>query len=466
MMARIARACIAVAVLGWSSMASSAAPSPPQEAADALALLKASVAFRTEEGRRQVPAYADYLKGVLVKGGFAPSDIVFTPIGETGSLELVWKGSDPSLRPIVISDHMDVVAANPKDWQRDPFRPVVENGYIYGRGAEDDKFDVAIVLTTLIQLKQEGFTPKRTIHLALSGDEETEMDTAIALAAKLKGAELVLNGDSGGGVLSEDGKAVVWSLQAGEKTYADFEIAFTSPGGHSSRPGPASENAIYRLARAIDRIGAYQFPPQSNELTIAYLKATGERTPGPLGAAMKRFAADPKDAAAAATLSASPEYVGQVRTTCVATMLSGGHALNALPQRASVSVNCRIFPGVAIADVEATLKKVVADPAATFTVLGNPKASDASPLSPKIMAAVKKAVAANRPGVPIVPGMSAGASDSLHFRAAGIPSYGVSALFMKPSDDFAHGLNERAPVDAIPGALRQWHSLLTTLASE
>jgi acetylornithine deacetylase/succinyl-diaminopimelate desuccinylase-like protein len=403
---------------------------------------------------------------VLVKGGFSASDIVFTPIGETGTLELNWQGSDPSLKPIVISDHMDVVAADPKDWTRDPFTAVVENGYIFGRGAIDDKFDDAMVITTLIQLRQEGFKPKRTIHLALSGDEETEMKTAQALAQKLKGAEIVLNGDGGGGVLSEDGKPMVYGLQAGEKTYADFEIAFASPGGHSSRPGPVSENAIYRLAKAIDRIAAYQFPPQSNELTIAYLKATAERTSGPLGDAMKRFAANPKDAEAAATLSADPEYVGQVRTTCVATMLSGGHALNALPQKATVSVNCRIFPGVKIPDVEATLKQVVADPSATFTVLGEPTSSDASPLSPMIMDAMKKAVPANQPGVPIVPSMAAGASDSLYFRAVGIPSYGISGAFMKPSDDFAHGLNERAPVAAIPGALRQWHSLLTTLASE
>jgi carboxypeptidase PM20D1 len=464
-MARIGTALVVAAILGTASVAL-AAPPAPDEAGRALDLLKASIAFKTVEGNHQVPVYADYLKGVLVKGGFAASDILFTPIGETGTLELGWKGSDPSLKPIVISDHMDVVAADPKDWTRDPFTPVVENGYVFGRGAIDDKFDDAVVITTLISMKQQGFQPKRTIILALSGDEETDMHTAQALAQKLKGAEIVLNGDGGGGVLSEDGKPLLYGLQAGEKTYADFEISFTSPGGHSSRPGPVKDNPIYRVAKAIDNIAAYRFPPQSNELTVAYLGAMARRTPGPLGDAMKRFAANPKDAAAAATLSADPEYVGQVRTTCVATMLSGGHALNALPQKATVSVNCRIFPGVKIPEIEATLKQVVADPDAKFTVLGNPTASDASPLSPMIMAAMKKAVAVNQPGVEIVPNMSAGASDSLYFRAVGIPSYGVSGAFMKPSDDFAHGLNERSPVAAIPGALRQWHSLLTTLASQ
>jgi acetylornithine deacetylase/succinyl-diaminopimelate desuccinylase-like protein len=462
---RIGKALLAAAVVGTAHGALAAAPGPDQ-AGQALALLKASIGFQTVEGKHQVPAYADYLKSVLMKGGFSASDILFTPIGETGTLELTWKGSDPALKPIVISDHMDVVAADPKDWTRDPFKPVVEDGYVFGRGAIDDKFDDAVVITTLTALKQEGFKPRRTIILALSGDEEADMHTAQALARKLKGAEIVLNGDGGGGTLSEDGKPLLYGLQAGEKTYADFEISFTSPGGHSSRPGPVKDNPIYRVAKAIDHIAAYQFAPQSNELTMAYLGAMAKRTPGPLGDAMKRFAANPKDAEAAAMLSAEPEYVGQVRTTCVATMLNGGHALNALPQKATVSVNCRIFPGVKVPDIEATLKQVVADPDAQFTVLGNPTASDASPLSPMIMAAVKKAVAANQPGVEIVPSMSAGASDSLYFRAVGIPSYGVSGAFMKPSDDFAHGLNERSPVAAIPGALRQWHSLLTTLAAE
>ncbi|HLZ78642.1 MAG TPA: M20/M25/M40 family metallo-hydrolase [Sphingomonas sp.] len=448
------------------STASLAASPPPGESDRALDLLKTAVSFKTVEGNHQVPAFATYLSGLFQQAGFPASAMAFDPVGETGALTVTWAGSDTSLKPIVISDHMDVVAADPKDWTRDPFKPVVENGYVYGRGVLDNKFDVAMVVTTLLQMKQEGYAPKRSIVLALSGDEETAMATTKVLAQKLKGAELVLNGDGGGGAVGVDGKPMVYGVQAGEKSYADFEIAFTSPGGHSSRPGPVDTNAIYRLAKAIDRIAAYQFPVQSNELTIAYLKATAEKTPGPLGAAMKRFAANPKDAAAAATLSADPEYIGQVRTTCVATMLSGGHALNALPQKATVSVNCRIFPGVKIADVKATLKQVVADPGATITTIGDPTASDASPLRADVMAAVRMAVELNQPSVPIVPNMSAGASDSLYFRANGVPSYGVSAVFLKPSDDFAHGLNERVPLAAIPGALVQWRSLLTTLSSK
>ena len=464
-MVRGTKAAVAAGFLAVSSASLAASP-PPGEADRALDLLKTAVTYKTVEGSRQVPAFAAYLSGLFQKAGFAASDIVFDPIGETGTLTVTWQGSDKSLKPIVISDHMDVVAADPKDWTRDPFKPVVENGYVYGRGVLDNKFDVAMVVTTLLQMKHEGYAPKRSIVLALSGDEETQMATTRSLAQKLKGAELVLNGDGGGGAMGEDGKPMVYGVQAGEKTYADFEIAFASPGGHSSRPGAVDSNAIYRLAKAIDRIAVYQFPVQSNELTVAYLKATADKTPGPLGQAMKRFAANPKDAEAAATLSADPEYVGQVRTTCVATTLAGGHALNALPQKAAVTVNCRIFPGVKITDVEAKLKDVVADPGATFTTLGNPAASDASPLRADVMKAVRMAVDLNQPGVPIVPNMSAGASDSLYFRANGVPSYGVSAVFLKPSDDYAHGLNERVPVGAIPGALVQWHSLLTTLSSK
>ncbi|HET8612286.1 MAG TPA: M20/M25/M40 family metallo-hydrolase [Sphingomonas sp.] len=458
----------ALAALAGALVASASTAATPQQGGEqgALALLEKSVSFETVQGKGQVPAYAAYLSGLFRDAGFAPEDIQFQPIGETGALTVRWPGSDPSLKPIVISDHMDVVAADPKDWQRSPFKPVVENGYVYGRGALDNKFDVSMVITTLCDMRRAGYKPKRTIILALSGDEETDMNTTKVLARQLKGAELVLNGDGGGGLIGEDGKPYVYGLQAGEKTYADFEIAFTSPGGHSSRPGPSEENAIVRLGHAIDRIGAYQFPPQSNELTIAYLKATAERTPGKLGEAMKAFAANPKDARAAAALSADPEYVGQVRTTCVPTTLSGGHALNALPERAAVTVNCRIFPGVKIADIEAKLKQVVDDPKAEFSILGDPASSDASPLRPDVVAAVTKAVHANVPGVPIVPNMSAGATDSLYFRGVGVPSYGVSAVFMKSSDDFAHGLNERVPTAAIPGALRQWKSLLTTLSSE
>ena len=440
------------------------APQMAQAAADAGAakdILMRSVAFRTVQGAGQVPKLAAYYADILKKAGFADADVVITPMGETATFAATIKGRDAALKPLLMIGHMDVVEADPKDWTRDPFVPVEENGYIFGRGAEDNKYDVAMMVATLAQLKKEGWKPRRTVTLLLSGDEETDMATTRALAAQYQDAEMLLNGDGGGGLLSEEGKPVLYQLQAGEKTYADFEIGFSDAGGHSSAPTPG--NPIYRLAKAIDRIAAFQFPLMRNELTKASLTLSADRIGGEVGEAMRRFAetGDPK---AAEILSSRPEFVGQVRTTCIATMAQAGHALNALPQSAKVSVNCRIFPGVAIEDVKAQLTKVVNDPSATITTLGDPTGSDASPLREDVMQAVRDAVLARAPGIAIMPGMSAGATDSVHFRALGVPSYGVSSLFMRAEDGFAHGLNERVPVAGIRESLEQWDRVVRALA--
>ncbi|MBA4755635.1 MAG: M20/M25/M40 family metallo-hydrolase [Sphingobium sp.] len=450
--------------LGLLAGAAAMLPQGATAAADPAAakdILMRSVAFRTVEGAGQVPKLAAYYASVLKSAGFADADIVITPMGETATLAAKIKGRDAKLKPLLMIGHMDVVAADRADWTRDPFVPVEENGYIFGRGAEDNKYDVAMMVATLAQLKKQGWTPRRTVILLLSGDEETAMVTTRALAAQYKDAEMLLNGDGGGGLLNEEGKPVLYQLQAGEKTYADFEIAFTDPGGHSSAPTPG--NPIYRLAKAIDRIDAYQFPAMRNELTRASLALSANRIGGEVGAAMRRYA-ETGDAAAAELLSTRPEFVGQVRTTCVATMAQAGHALNALPQSAKVMVNCRIFPGVAIEAVKAELVKVVADSGATVKTLGDPLASDASPLRTDVMKVVRDAVTARSPDIIVMPGMSAGATDSLYFRALGVPSYGVSSLFMKAEDGFAHGLNERVPVAGIGESLLQWDTVLRALA--
>lgn len=450
--------------LGLLAGAAAMLPQGAMAAADPAAakdILMRSVAFRTVEGAGQVPKLAAYYASVLKSAGFADADIVITPMGETATLAATIKGRDAKLKPLLMIGHMDVVAADRADWTRDPFVPVEENGYIFGRGAEDNKYDVAMMVATLAQLKKQGWTPRRTVILLLSGDEETAMVTTRALAAQYKDAEMLLNGDGGGGLLNEEGKPVLYQLQAGEKTYADFEIAFTDPGGHSSAPTPG--NPIYRLAKAIDRIAAYQFPAMRNELTRASLALSAKRIGGEVGAAMRRYA-ETGDAAAAELLSTRPEFVGQVRTTCVATMAQAGHALNALPQSAKVMVNCRIFPGVAIEAVKAELVKVVADSSATVKTLGDPLASDASPLRTDVMKVVRDAVTARSPDIIVMPGMSAGATDSLYFRALGVPSYGVSSLFMKAEDGFAHGLNERVPVAGIGESLLQWDTVLRALA--
>jgi carboxypeptidase PM20D1 len=458
------------ALLIGCSAASILAPAKaatPQVSAErheqALDVLRKSVGFRTVKEGGQVPAYAEYLKSVLVAAGFTPEDIVIEPVGTTAILIARYRGTDPAKKPIVVNGHMDVVEARPQDWQRDPFTAVVEAGYVFGRGSVDNKFDVSMVTVTLAHLKRSGWKPKRDILLALTGDEETEMVSTKVLAQKIKNAELVLNADAGGGMLSEDGKPMVYGIQAAEKVYADFTLTVTDEGGHSSRPGKT--NAINDLAQALERIARYEFPAMQNPITRAYFQATAAKEAGPLGEAMKRFAADPTDEKAIATLSAEREYIGQVRTTCVVTQIEGGHAPNALPQRATANINCRIFPGTSVASVQQTLATVIGNVRLQITHLdGGAVESDASPLRPDVIAAVTKAVRATHGELQIVPDMSAGATDSMHFRALGIPSYGVSGLFMKASDDFSHGLNERVPVAAIDGALVHWETVLRELA--
>ncbi|KRB85800.1 hypothetical protein ASE00_03260 [Sphingomonas sp. Root710] len=428
---------------------------------ETLAIWKKMVSIPTVQGRGQMPVMANYVAELLRKGGFAAADVIIEGDGDATSLVARYRGTGKG-KPILLSGHMDVVEARAADWTRDPFVPVEENGYLYGRGSLDMKFGDAVLVSTLLKLKAEGFRPGRDIILLLSGDEETEMATTRRLAQQYGVAELLLNADGGGGLLDAQGKPVAFYVQGAEKTYADFEISITNPGGHSSRPG--ATNAIYDLAKAIDRIAAYQFPAQVSELTRAYWQATGKLVGGQLGAAMHAFAENPKNEAALATLRADPEYIGITGTTCVATMLSGGHALNALPQKASVSVNCRIFPGTTIESVKAKLADVIANPQATITTLGGPVASDASPLRPDLMKALRKGVDLSYPGLPIIPQMSAGATDSLYFRAVGIPSYGVIGMFIKPEDDYSHGLNERAPVASLDPALLMMRTLLVDLA--
>ncbi len=437
---------------------------PPAISGQALEILTRSVGFKTVEGEGQVPAYAAYLAGVLREGGFAAEDITITPYGETATLVARYRGTDSRAKPLVATGHMDVVSAFREDWERDPFTAVVENGFVFGRGSSDNKFGITSMVAALLWLKQEGFKPRRDILLALTGDEETTQYTTAVLAVQLKHAELMLNSDGGGAVLGDDGKPMVYGLQAAEKTYMDFTVKFTNPGGHSSRP--SAHNAIYDLARAITRVAAFRFPARNSELTEAYFRAAGALTPGEVGAAMLRYAADPTDRDAYQLLASQPEHVGQLGTTCVATMAKAGHAPNALPQSAMANINCRVFPGETIEEVQATLERVIDDPSAVVVVVEKPRPipSDASPLRDDVMKAVRKAIDLRAPGLPIVPSMSAGATDSLYFRNIGVPSYGVGGIFMHPRDSFAHGLNERVPIATIDGAVLQWQSLLRDLS--
>ncbi len=453
-------------LVAWLAGSSSYAKATDHSRADAqsLQLAKQAIALRSVRGAgNQAPQVASLFKSALVAGGFADSEVTITAVDDTAFLVARWKGSDPKLKPLVVSGHMDVVEAKPADWKRDPFTPVVENGLLYGRGASDMKLDDALAVASLIELKRQGYKPRRDIVLALSGDEETTMKTTEMMARMLANAAMVLNVDGTGGQLDPQGKPLFLVWSGAEKTYADFQLTVTSPGGHSSRP--YDPNAITEMSAALVRIGAYRFKPELSELTRAYFTAAAQYEEPRIAVAMRAFAGDPTDARAIATLTANPATIGKIGTTCVATMIEGGHALNALPQRVSANINCRIFPGHPREQIMAELKRAAADPAIQFKdVSQGSVATEASPIRADLVAAITRAIHIGYPGVPVFPTMSAGASDSMWFRNEHIPSYGVSPLFIKDSDRFSHGLNERIPVADIPPSIAYLLSLFTDLS--
>jgi acetylornithine deacetylase/succinyl-diaminopimelate desuccinylase-like protein len=451
-----------------------AAADPARSATDleAREIYAKVVSIPSQLGNGKVPEVAEYLAGRFRAAGFPDADIHILPFkgdgDQTASLVVRYRGSGKgALKPILMIAHMDVVAAKRGDWQRDPYTLIEENGYFYGRGTYDDKQGVVALTSTFLRLKAEKFVPSRDLILYFSGDEETAQATAQDTAKNhrdLIDAEYALNADAGGGVLDEkSGKALYFGFQTAEKTYADFSLTARNPGGHSSQP--RADNAIYELAAALTKLGQYKLPVRYNDTTLASLRMAGKLTPGELGGALTRFANNPDDAAAAEIIAKDPAYIGQTRTTCVATMLSGGHATNALPQSASANVNCRIFPGDGIDDVRKALQSVVGKDV-EVKLVGEPMFSDPSPLRADLEGAVLHAVRLIHPDVPVVPQQIAGATDGLVFRRIGIPTYGVDGNFMKTSDDFSHGLNERLSVQSFYDSLTFWHGLLTTLAGK
>lgn len=454
-----------------TALATAATPALADKAAETqvLELSKASIAMRSVRGPgnetgKVAELYAQALRGA----GWSADEIDIVPYDDTAYLIATWPGSDPKLGPIVISAHMDVVEADPKDWERDPFTPVVENGLLYGRGASDTKFDAVQAMVAVMELRKAGFRPKRSVVIAYSGDEETTMLTSKVIAERLKNAHLVLNVDGASGTLDEaTGQPAYWSWQGAEKVYGDFKLEVTNPGGHSSTP--REENAIAQLSGALMRIGAYRFKPDVNDITRDYFtKAAAFESDPLLAAAMRAFATDPADKAAIAVLRGNPAMIGKIGTTCVPTMIEGGHALNALPQRATGFVNCRIFPGHSKASIIAELKEVADEPALTIEEI-NPEyvvEAPASPYDKAFVDAATKAVHTAFGEVPIIASQASGASDSMWYRALGVPSYGASGTFTRDSDDYSHGLNERVPIGNIGKSLKYYDVLLRELASK
>jgi acetylornithine deacetylase/succinyl-diaminopimelate desuccinylase-like protein len=439
----------------------------PQAEAQTVELAKQLIALRTVQGPENRTGDAlKVIKRELLAAGWQDGDVEIVPVDDTAYLISTWQGSDPALKPLVISGHIDVVEADPRDWTRDPFTPVIEDGILYGRGASDMKFDAAQATASLIELRRSGYRPRRTIILQFSGDEETTMKTSRIIAERLKHAELVLNIDGSSGMLDEaSDKPLYWSWQGAEKTYVDFRLEVTNPGGHSSAPRPI--NAIAQMSEALARIGAYRFKAEVSPLTKAYFESAAQFESDPaLAGAMRAFAANPEDQAALATLRAHSGYVGKVGTTCVPTMVNGGHGQNALPQRVTANVNCRVFPGHSREEIRQELVRVAANDAVRITDVtgGDSIESEASPMRADFLAAATRAIRSVYPGIPIFPSQASGASDSMWYRALGVPSYGATPTFSKDSEDFSHGLNERVRLSNVAPGVRYYLSLLRDLS--
>jgi len=457
-----------LASLALQGAATAAETIPSDHAQKTLEIYTRIIGVESSKNLGNVPEIANYLRDELVAAGFPANDVEVLPLAETASLVARFRGDGSSGKaPILFLGHMDVVEALAKDWQRPPFELTSDENYYYARGSVDNKFGISQLTSTFIRLMKSGFVPTRDLYLVFSGDEETGMKTTRFLAYErpdLAKAEFALNGDAGGGDLDASGKAVVYTVQAAEKTYSTWEITARNPGGHSSRPRP--DNAIYDLADAIQKIQAYRFPVRWSEMTLAFFQETGEQLGGELGEAMIQFAYNPKNQEASDRLALESSYIGTTRTTCVVTMLQAGHAENALPQSATATVNCRIFPGVSVAEIQKVLAGVIDNDAIEFSQLGEPVESPISELREDVTAAVSKAVHARYPGLKVIAYMESGGTDGMHFRKAGIPTWAVSGLFMNPDEMFAHGLNERVPIKAFNDALDHWSIIIKELAGQ
>lgn len=433
-------------------------------------IVEQAISIRTAKGFGNVPKLADALSTRFRAAGFTAEDIATTPTqidGETTEGLIVrYRGSGKGAKkPIVLLAHMDVVDAVAENWASDPFKPIEKDGYLYGRGSSDNKAGLTTLVTTFIRLKKAGWVPDRDLVLAFSGDEETGMLTTRANTQHpwVKGAEYALNSDAGGGSMERGGANPIFSIQSSEKTFATFLISATNRGGHSS--APRADNAIFDLADAIKAIQALKFPVQFNEINRDMAKRAAEKQPGEVADTLNALLVNPQDAAARARIEKHPDVGNMLWTTCVPTMLKAGNAPNALPQNAVATVNCRIFPGVAVADVQATIAKAIGNPAIKVTLDGEGVESPASPVNPALFASLRKAVHVNYPGAPVDVSQSSGGTEGREYRRAGIPAYGAGSLAMvRPDDSRAHGTDERLLLSSFAKELVYWDTLLKDLA--
>ena len=438
----------------------------PEDEAFAGRLMEKAVSFKSTKTHGETPKMAAWLASEFRAAGFKKEEIEIVPAGDSAGLIVRYRGDASSgASPILFLGHMDAVEADPKDWTHDPFTLTEKDGVFFGRGLVDDKYGVVDMTQTFIRLKKSGFVPTRDLIIAFSGDEETGMLTTRALAEKLKGAAFALNTDAGGGFDAPEGKTPTYFIQAAEKTYASFEMTVKNSGGHSSQP--RADNAIYDLASALKKIEDHKFPVMWNDISLRSFEVEAASSDEKTAAALMRFVKKPGDKKAAKVMSENVHLNAILRTTCVATMLKGGHAENALPQTATATINCRIFPGIPVDEVKAELASVVANPSVDFLAVGEPVESPASVLTPEIEAAALKAARARYPEAVVVPYMEAGGTDGLHFRRAGIPTFAMGSLFLREDDEpNYHGMNENLRVDAFNAGLDHWSLIIRELAGK
>jgi acetylornithine deacetylase/succinyl-diaminopimelate desuccinylase-like protein len=431
-------------------------------------IYKELIEINTADSVGSTTVAADAIAKRFLAAGFPASDIFQGgPRPDKGNIVVRYHGTG-ARKPMMLLAHLDVVAALKADWSADldPFKFTERDGYYYGRGTSDDKAMASLFIANLLRFKKEGYVPDRDIVLVLTADEEGGGSNGVRwLLTNHKDkidAEFALN-EGGGGAL-RDGKPFINSIGAAEKVSANFTVTATNRGGHSSVP--RDDNAIYDLAGALTRIAAFQFPVVLNPVTKAYFERTAAIETPEVGAAMKAIASNPNDAAASAIVSRDPRYRSMLRTTCVATMLSGGHARNALPQTATANVNCRMAPGHDPADVRAGLMKAIGDTAITVSRAAAMSRAAPSELTPQIMGPIEKVTReVFGPEVRVIPSMGTGATDSRFLREVGIPGYGTSGLFGDPNDGRAHGKDERVMIKWYYEAQNYLYKLVKELSS-
>lgn len=450
-----------------------AAEAPEQAPAGALLphqelardILRELIEIDTTDSNGDNTAAAQAMADRLLAAGFAKEDVqVLGPVERKGNLVARYRGRDSGRRPLLLLAHIDVVEADPADWTLDPFTFVEQDGYYYGRGTTDDKDEAAIHIANFIRMKQDGFQPDRDIIVALTADEEGGEHNGVVWLLEnhpqLIDAEYALN--EGGGGAMKDGVPISNAVQASEKVYQSFVLEVTNPGGHSSLP--LKDNAIYHLADALVRIRNHDFPVSLNEVTRMFFERSADLAEGDLADAMRGVMQNPPDPAAIAYLQETPYYNSRLRTTCVATMLDGGHAENALPQRARATVNCRVLPGESIDAVENTLITVIGNDQVNVSRVAPAKPSPPSPLTPEMLGTIESLTESMWPDVAVIPTMSTGATDGLYLRNAGIPVYGVSGLFGDIDDVRAHGQNERIRIESFFDGQEFLYQLTTSLS--